>query len=145
MARLEGPPPTKEFFSPATAGTKPTIFWNHPCYRLIADADAAYVEFMIPHDFHKLVMAELVWIAEVSLTGMFIEGIMGYGGHNESCVEHIHGCNVTRNTVGSRIYRDDVSAGLAAAAPLDHVCYCGSRPSNGNAEARILGVRVRYV
>ena len=145
MARLEVSPPTKDFFSPATAGTKPTLFWNHPCYRLIDDGDAAYVEFMIPHDFHKLVRAELVWIAEVSLTGMGIAGIMGYGGHNESCAEHIHGCNVTRNTAGNRIYRDDVSAGLAAAAPLDHVGFATRRPSNGNANAGILGVRVRYV
>ena len=145
MARLEVPPPTKEFFIPTTAGTENRTFMNHACYLVDHDNDIASMEFMIPHDFHKLIKAELVWLARAAVNDMLIKGTMCYGGHNESYITHMCSCDIIRTTVMNRIYRDDVSNGLAAAAPLDHVGYAAVRPSNGNANAGILGVRVRYV
>ena len=145
MARLEGPPPTKEFFSPATGGKKASNIANHTGYLVNTDLDIARMEFVIPHDFHKLIKAELVWIAKAAVTNMFLDGYMRYGGHNEHYGVHAYECDVTRTTAENRIYRDDVSVGLTAAAPLDNVGYSVGRPSGGNANAFILGVRVRYV
>ena len=145
MVRLEVPPPTKEFFSPATGGSKAGSIEEHTGYLLDADGAAARMEFMIPHDFHKLIKAELVWIANAAVTNMFIEGRMRYGGHGEHYGTHNIGCNILRTTSANIIYRDDVSICLAAAAPLDIVGCSASRPGGGNANALILGVRVRYV
>ena len=145
MARLEVSPPTKEFFIPATGGYEAYSPEPHIGYLINADGEYANMEFMIPHDFHKLINAELVWIAGDTLTNMFLKGEMCYGRHGESYEAPIHECNVTRTTVTDNVYRDDVSAGLAEAAPLDIVGYSVSRPALGNANATILGIRVRYV
>ena len=145
MARLEVPPPTKEFFSPATGGSEPWSLGPHIGYLVDHDGDIANMEFMIPHDFHKLIKAELVWIAGDDCADMVLEGRMRYGRHGEDYKTTEHACNVTRATVTDNVYRDDVSAGLTEAAPLDIVGYSVSRPALGNANAIILGIRVRYV
>ena len=145
MARLEVSPPTKEFFIPATGGDEPWSPEPHIGYLVDDYGDVANMEFMIPHDFHKLINAELVWIAGATLLNMVLEGRMRYGRHGEDFDAPDYGCNITRATVTDYVYRDDVSAGLAGAAPLDIVGYSVSRPSDGNANAIILGIRVRYV
>ena len=145
MARLEVPPPTKEFFIPATGGDEPWSPEPHIGYLVDHDGDVANMEFMIPHDFHKLIKAELVWIAGATLLNMVLEGRMRYGRPGESFEDSDYECDITRTPETDFVYRDDVSAGLAGAAPLDIVGYCISRPALGNANATILGIRVRYV
>ena len=145
MARLEVPPPTKEFFSPATGGTESGNVESHTGYLIDHDYDIARIEFMIPHDFHKLIKAELVWLPKATVTNMFLEGYMRYGGHGEHYDVHFHECTITRTTTADKLRRDDVSVGLTAAAPLDIVGYGLIRPSGGNVNALILGIRVRYV
>ena len=137
-------PPTKEFFAPATGGTKLGNVSSYTGYLLDADFDVARVPFMIPHDFHAVVAAELVWIAISAVTNMFIDGRARYGGHGEHYNTHNVESDVTRTTTADRIYRDDVKAALAQASPLDHVGFAFGRPGGGNTNALILGVRVRY-
>ena len=145
MARLEGPPPTKEFFIPATGGNESSNIADHTGYLVDHDGDVARIEFMIPHDFHKLVNAHLVFIAKAAVTNMFLKGRMRYGGHGENYETHSHACNAEITTTENTIYRVSVSDGLVAASPLDHVGFSITRPSLGNLHALILGIRVRYV
>ena len=137
-------PPTKEFFIPATGGTEAIGVDSHPGYLIDHDLDLARIEFMVPHDFHNLVYAELVWIARETVTNMSMNIYANYGGHGEEFITHYAEGTITRTTTMDLIYRDTISAVLTQLSRLDHVGIRVTRPSAGNTKALILGIRIRY-
>jgi len=138
------PPPTKEVFLPANNGTDRTSSNYHPGYRIDADAEYADIEFMVPHDFHSIVALELVWIALGAVSNMLMNITVRYSGDGEGVTVHSGSTSITRTTQANYTYRDSISAALTALAPLDHVAIDVARPASGNANALILGVRLRY-
>ena len=137
-------PPTKEFFIPAIGGTESSILGYRQGYLIDHDGDVAGIEFMVSHDFHNLVNAEVAWVAKAAVTNMYMDVLIHYGGHDRGYAAHTGATNITRTTELNRSYRNNIAAALTALSPLDHVGIRVRRPANGNANALILGVRIRY-
>jgi len=134
----------KEFFALATRGTELISMGYTPCYRIDADGEFAEIGFQIPYDFVSLVEAKLVWVANVSLTNMSMDVVTNYRKAGEVYNQHTGSATITRTTTANYYYEDDISGALGALEAGDIVGVYVSRPTGGNTDARIVGVKIKY-
>jgi len=145
MPAAQVSPPTKEIFIPCTYGTEAFPNGNHPGYRINADNEVALAELVVPHDFHSIREASIIWVAQAAVTGMAFDVLTHFAASGEAADTHSGSTTVTRTTLLNRLYRDVFSAALTGLAAGDHVGINVIRASGGNTNAIIIGVRLRYI
>jgi len=145
-------PPTREVFWPATGGTESAVKGVHTGYLVNDDQDVAYVEGMVPHDYHGFYECMLVFISGVDLATMTITLDSDYAQAAELCTLQSQGnFAFTANTVGTNKIdeidiRNLINGDATARAIIrgDYIGFRVQRVAGQNADALILGVRFRY-
>jgi len=145
-------PPTREVFWPATNGTAVDVKGVHTGYIVDDDTDLAYIEGMVPHDYHGVVECALVFIAGISLATMTINVDADYAQAGELCTLQSQGAfEFSKTRVGlNKIDEIDIrnvingDATVRAIMRGDYIGFRPQRVAGQNTNALILGIRFRY-
>jgi len=136
--------PTKEFFIHPLIGTEVGTRGQHVGYRINADYEWCRLSFYVPSDFSSVLEMVVVGIAEASVVGMELEFDIDYGAVGESLREHyLYNARVSIDTTVNVIAEWSIPS-LAYLAAKDYVGINVIRPSGGNANVMILGLRFKY-
>lgn len=114
------------------------------------DNEYSYTTCYVPHDFDRLEELVLTILGPLNIapvSPMRIRVVTDYGKAGEAYFEHNELEAVTQNVVGGRIYEIDIKP-LVDVRPLEARDYLGvqaSRVAGYNANAYVLGVRLKYL
>lgn len=146
-ARHAKEPPTKEIFVHPLGGTELYQSGFHTGYRINDDAEHAYLELYVPHDFTKLLELKLVLIAEATATPMTVQLDADWAKEGEPF--NMHGRDnlvISFNTVNSQMYEIDISK-LVDIENLEAKDCLGldvNRVATQNTNMTVLGLKLRY-
>ncbi len=140
--------PTKEVFAQAMGADAQFVTYSAWAGQLIdASVEAAYIKFLIPHDFKEIVSLELVMIPYEVLASMSfrVTAVWCFPGTsdltNQESNEH-----AAENTVAHEFTEVDIR-NCVDAFPLQPRQYLGlmiSRQVGHNMNALVLGAKLRY-
>lgn len=146
-------PATKEFFQPCSYGSPANAqaIGGHHGYLVDTDNDYAYTQVYVPRDFHSVVDATVVLIAQAPgqplPTTMFMRIMIDHGQEGEFYYAH----NYTHNNAAVRVSHNRIYEisflNLVKSGPIvpsDHIGVQVSRQAGNNTNAIILGVRFKY-
>ena len=140
--------PTKEIFAPAF-GTD-AMFVTYASWSGIlvdTDVDAAYIKFLIPHDFNELVSLEVVMIPYAVFASMSYRVSACWAFPNTSdLTNQENNWHSEENTVTHELRESDITR-CVDAHPLEANQYLGimiSRQVGNNTNTLILGAKLRY-
>jgi hypothetical protein len=144
-------PPTREIFFHAQRGTAQNELGVHNGYQIDDDDEYAQIEMHIPHDYHGLYEAMLVFIPLETLDNMAMNIQTDYCAKNEVYNENSQGAfEKTVDCVVNCLQELDISDvlnGDASVSPIaagDMVGFQVQRGSQGNTNILVLGIRFRY-
>ena len=140
--------PTKEIFAPAF-GTD-AMFVTYGAWSGIlvdTDVDAAYIKFLIPHDFEEVVSLEVVMLPYAVLESMsfYVSANWAFPGTGDQTNQE-NNWHAAENTVFHQLTEVDIR-NCVDTYPLQANQYLGimiSRQVGNNTNALILGAKLRY-
>ena len=139
-----GEPPTKQFWVPVTYSLTMTNYGRFPVARLALTADAGFVSFHVPDDFHNIVEAKAVVIARWTGNDLYVVVYSEYGKHGEAYNTHTGSDWLFEfDVVADNIYEDSLSAALADLGAGDYVGL-SIRCADGARDNDVLGVMFKY-
>lgn len=144
-------PPTREMWFQASRGTSQGGASLHNGYDIDADTDYAEIEVMVPHDYHGLVQATLVFFPLIT------NAAMTFNVHSEYCARHelmnLNTLGPFEKTVATvtqcrqQVNINDILLGGAGVRPIaagDMVGVRVERVAGQNTDGIFLGIRFRY-
>lgn len=145
-------PPTREVYYQASMhhpSEHPGEWGLHHGYLLDDDDEYVLTECYVPHDFHELLEIKLVFVAAATLTPMTLGIQTMYCTVNEDHNLHGYGPGaMSINVFAEHLYELDISEFvLQSPNPIaagDYIGILANRVAGQNANAVILGVRLRY-
>ena len=150
-------PATKEVFYRfsiiAQGGADLYAVGGHSGIRVDANAEYAYCECYLPHDFKKLIEATVVFLSLATLTPMTFRVVTDWCQAEANYFQHNNLINYSVATVLNRVQGRDISSALitlGGTAGLQAKDYLGVQvssqagPPAQNTNAMFLGVRIKY-
>ena len=148
-------PATKEVFYPFVipqGGADLFATGGHGGIRVDANGEYAYCELYLPHDFHKVIEATVVFLSLATLT-MTFRVVTNWCQAEADYFQHNNLINYSVGTVLNRVQERDISSALitlGGTAGLQAKDYLGVQvssqagPPAQNTNAMFLGVRIKY-
>ena len=140
--------PTKEIFAPAFGPDAMFVTYGAWSGILVdTDVDAAYIKFLIPHDFNKLVSLEVVMIPYAVLASMsyYVSANWAFPNTADQTNQE-NNWHSEENTVAHELRESDITR-CVDTYPLQANQYLGImiiRQVGNNTNTLILGAKLRY-
>ena len=143
-------PPTREIYQDTSNGTEAAAEGHYHGYTVNDDQDEAFIQFLVPHDYHGLVEATLVLIPWLAATPMTVTVASTHTSVHENYATNVsanmicsfNSGNGTLQEVDISHIIDSIAANRLKAN--DYVGVYVYRETGQNTNALVLGVRFRY-
>jgi len=137
-------PHTKDFWVPATGGTERVQIGRHTGFRIDADGEEAFIEFIAPRDFTSIVAAEVIAIVITYAADMVVNIETHISTNPGSYASYSDSTTHTQSNASNWLFPFSVADALDNLAAGRCVGIRLYRPTAGNTNLLILGFRLRY-